>query len=147
MGCSFWDSTWNEGWLSSSEYFVSNGASKLIGFDCAKHDIDKYHQLYGNEGKYLTFHLCVNSNQQIEDLLFQYKPQVIKCDIEGAEIHFENVTKEMIDFVDEIAIEYHNEPTKAMCERKLEEWEFKNYQLYQLGDNDINIVGVYHLWK
>ena len=50
-------------------------------------------------------------------------------------------------FVDEIAIEYHNEPTKAMCERKLEEWKFNNHQLYQLGEYDINIVGVYHLWK
>jgi hypothetical protein len=147
MGCSFWDSTWHDDWLSSSEYFVSKGASKLIGFDCAAHDIEKYHQLYGNAGKYYTFQLCVNANEQIEDLLEHYKPQVIKCDIEGAEIHFQNVTKEMIEFVDEIAIEYHNDPTRILCEQKMVEWGFTNHQLYQLGNEDINRVGVWHLWR
>ena len=147
MGCSFWDSTWNEGWLSSAEYFVDKGAKKLIGFDCAAHDIKKYHDLYGNEGKYYTFQICINSNQQIENLLLQYKPQVIKCDIEGAEIHFQNVTKDMIDFVDEIAIEYHNGPTRDLCENKITEWQFPNHQLYQLGNEDTNRVGVWHFWK
>jgi len=146
MGCSFWDSTWNEGWLSSSEYFVSKGAKKLIGFDCAEHDILKYKKLYGNDGTYYTFHLCVNTDKHIEDLLLQYKPQMIKCDIEGAEIHFQNVKKDMIPFVEEIAIEYHNCPTREMCENKIKEWGF-NSQLYQLGDNDLKYVGVWHLWK
>lgn len=146
MGCSFWDSSWHEGWLSSSEYLVSKGAKKLIGFDCAKHDIQKYHILYGNEGIYETFVLCVNSHKHIEDVLEKYKPQVIKCDIEGAEIYFENITLDMIPFVEEIAIEYHNGPTKEMCENKIKEWGF-NSQLYQLGDNPINSAGVWHLWR
>lgn len=146
MGCSFWDSSWNEGWLSSSEYLVSRGAKKLIGFDCAGHDIEKYHQLYGNDGKYFTFQLCVNKDEHIEDLLQQYKPQVIKCDIEGAEIHFKNVTKEMINFVDEMGIEYHNDPTRDLIREKIKEWGF-NHTLYQLGDLDTERVGVYHLWK
>ena len=147
MGCSFWDSTWNEGWLSSSEYFVSKGARKLIGFDCALHDIEKYHELYGDDPKWHIFHLCVNADVQIEDLLSYYKPQVIKCDIEGAEIHFSEITKEMMEGVDEIAIEYHNVPTRVMCEQKMVEWGFPNYQFYQLGDYDINQVGVWHFWK
>jgi hypothetical protein len=146
MGCSFWDSSWHDDWYSSSEWFVNKGASKLIGFDCAEHDIQKYHKLYGNDGVFETFQLCVSEDKHIEDVLKKYKPQVIKCDIEGAEIHFQNVTKEMIEFVDEIAIEYHNGPTKEMCENKIKEWEF-NSQLYQLGDNPIESAGVWHLYK
>ena len=147
MGCSFWDSTWNDGWLSSAEYFVSKGAKKLIGFDSAAQDIEKYGKLYPNDDKWHIFYLHVEFDAQIEHLLKTYKPQVIKCDIEGAEIHFNNVTKEMMEFVDEIAIEYHNDETRILCENKLVEWEFGNHQLYQLGDYDINRVGVCHFWR
>jgi hypothetical protein len=131
MGCSFWDSTWTPGWLSSSEYFVSRGASKLIGFDQAEHDIKKYHDLYGNDGVYFTFVYDVKCDEDIKNLLQLYKPQVIKCDIEGAEIYFRNVTKDDISFVDEIAIEYHNGPTKEMCENK----EFSAYIKHWIFDN------------
>jgi hypothetical protein len=147
MGCSFWDSSFNEGWLSSAEYFISKGAIELIGFDSAMQDIEKYERLYGNDDRYNIFFLHMDSEEKMRHVLSQYKSQVIKCDIEGAEIFFDNITDDEIWFVDEIAIEYHNEPTKEMCERKLTEWGFANSQIYQLGDYDINRVGVYHLWR
>lgn len=147
MGCSFWDSTWNEGWLSSSEYFVSKEAKKVIGFDCAKHDIDRYHELYPNHQKYFMFHLCVNKDEHIENLLDDFQPEVIKCDIEGAEIHFQNITKYEINSVKEIGIEYHNEPTREMCIDRFNKWGFKVIDLYQLGNEDIQRVGVYHAKK
>ena len=147
MGCSFWDSSFNEGWLSSAQYFIHRGATKLIGFDCAMQDIEKYHTMYGDDPKWHIFHLCLNSTIQIQDLIETHKPQVIKCDIEGAEIYFNDITKEMLDGVDEIAIEYHNGPMRVMCEQKMVEWEFTNHQFYQLGDYDINQVGVWHFWK
>ena len=144
MGCSFWDSSFNEGWLSSSEYFISKDAIEVIGFDSAMQDIEKYEKLYGNDDRYNIFFLHMDSEEKMKYVLNQYKPQVIKCDIEGAEIFFDNITEEEIWFVDEIAIEYHNDPTREMCERKIKEWNFKNHQIYQLGEYDINRVGVYH---
>jgi len=147
MGCSFWDSSWNDGWLSSAQYFVSKGASKLIGFDCAMQDIIRYNEMYNGDAKWEIFHLCVDNELQLRELIEKYQPQVIKCDIEGAEIYFDNIEKEVMECVDEIAIEYHNEPTRIMCENKINEWGFNNSQFYQLGEYDINYVGVWHLWR
>lgn len=147
MGCSFWDSSFNEGWLSSSEYFISKGAIEVIGFDSAMQDIEKYERLYGDDDRYKIFFLHMDSEEKMRHVLSHYKSQVIKCDIEGAEIFFDNITEDEMWFVDEIAIEYHNEPTKEMCEKKLKEWKFNKHQLYQLGNYDINRVGVYHLCR
>jgi hypothetical protein len=144
MGCSFWDSSFNEGWLSSSEYFISKDAIEVIGFDSAMQDIEKYERLYGNDDRYTIFFMHMDSEEKMRDVLNRYKPQVIKCDIEGAEIFFDNITEDEMWFVDEIAIEYHNDPTREMCERKIKEWNFNNHQIYQLGEYDINRVGVYH---
>lgn len=147
MGCSFWDSTWNEGWLSSSEWFVFNEAKKVIGFDAAQHDIDKYHQLYGRDSRYEMYQLHVSNSEQLLDSIKKYKPEVIKCDIEGAEIHFQELSKEDMESVVEVAIEYHNGPTKEMCEKMLPEWGFEIVALYQLGGESTDRVGVYHAIK
>jgi hypothetical protein len=147
MGCSFWDSTWNEDWLSSSEYFVSKGAKKVIGFDAAKHDIDRYNELYQNDIRYEIFHLYVNDKLGLEFILNKYKPQVIKCDIEGAEINFEDLNLDIFENIEEMAIEYHNGPTLEMCKKYLPIWGFKNIDIYQLHGLDLNSVGVYHAWK
>lgn len=147
MGCSFWDSTWHDDWFSSSEWFVHKGAKQVVGFDASLADILKYNEIYANDERYEMFFLHVKEKADLLSAIQKYKPEVIKCDIEGAEIHFDEITSEDLESVSEIAIEYHNVPTREMCERKLIEWNFNNHQFYQLGEYDINQVGVYHLWK
>lgn len=145
MGCSFWDSTWHDDWLSSTEYFVDKGAKKVVGFDEAQHDIDKYHQLYNGDDRYDIFRLRLDDPITLQRLLNLHKPQVIKCDIEGAEINFLHI--DTLEGVEQIAIEYHNGPTKLMCETMMPVWGFTNIELYKLGENQIESAGVYNAWK
>lgn len=145
MGCSFWDSTWHDDWLSSTEYFVDKGAKKVVGFDEAQHDIDKYHQLYNGDERYDIFKLRLDDPITLQRLLNIHKPQVIKCDIEGAEINFLHIDN--LEGVEQIAIEYHNGPTKLMCETMMPLWGFTNIELYKLGENPIESAGVYNAWK
>lgn len=145
MGCSFWDSTWNEGWLSSTEYFVDRGAKKVVGFDEAQHDVDRYHQLYNGDERYDIFRLKLTEHMTLQRLLNIHKPQVIKCDIEGAEINFLHIDD--LEGVEQIAIEYHNGPTKLMCETMMPLWGFENIELYQLHNNPIESAGVYNAWR
>ena len=53
----------------------------------------------------------------------------------------------MPDSVNEIGIEYHDKLTKEMCERKFIEWGFNIVNQYQLFEEDINRIGVYHAKK
>ena len=93
MGCSFYEAYFNPGMLSSAEWFVKEGATKVIGFDSEPAEVKKYHIVYKNNPKYEIFKMFLDGDVQIRELL-KYKPQVIKCDIEGAEINFKSITNE-----------------------------------------------------
>jgi O-antigen biosynthesis protein len=142
MGCSFYDATYNPDMLSSAEWFVETGAINVIGFDANPYEVDKYNVVYKNNPKYKVFKLFVDSTEKIRDLL-QHKPEVIKCDIEGGEIYFKDITKDEMEFVEQIGIEYHDEETKKMCEVKLSEWEFDFIEQYSLMYIDTNKQGVF----
>jgi glycosyltransferase involved in cell wall biosynthesis len=142
MGCSFYDATYNPGMLSSAEWFVQTGANIVIGFDANSYEVDKYNIVYRNNPKYKIFNLFVDSSEKIKNLL-KYNPEVIKCDIEGGEIYFNDITKEEMDCVQQIGIEYHDEATKQMCESKLSEWGFDFVEQYSLMYIDTNKQGVF----
>jgi glycosyltransferase involved in cell wall biosynthesis len=142
MGCSFYDATYNPGMLSSAEWFVQTGATIVIGFDANPYEVDKYNVVYRNNPKYKVFKLFVDSSEKIRDLL-KYNPEVIKCDIEGGEIYFNDITKEEMECVQQIGIEYHDEATKQMCESKLSEWGFDFVEQYSLMYIDTNKQGVF----
>ena len=142
MGCSFYDATYNPGMLSSAEWFVETGAINVIGFDANSYEVDKYNIVYKNNPKYKVFKLFVDSTEKIRDLLL-HKPEVIKCDIEGGEIYFKDITKDEMEFVEQIGIEYHDEETKKMCEVKLSEWGFDFIEQYSLMYIDTNKQGVF----
>jgi glycosyltransferase involved in cell wall biosynthesis len=143
MGCSFYDATYNPGMLSSAEWFVQTGANIVIGFDANSYEVDKYNVVYRNNPKYKVFKLFVDSSEKIKDLL-KYNPEVIKCDIEGGEIYFNDITKEEMECVQQIGIEYHDEETKKMCEVKLSEWGFDFIEQYSLMYIDTNKQGVFY---
>ena len=87
MGCSFYEAYYNPGMLSTSEWFIKEGATKVIGFDSNPDEVKKYNIVYKNNPQYEVFELFLDSDVKIRELL-KYKPQVIKCDIEGGEINF-----------------------------------------------------------
>lgn len=143
MGCSFYEAYYNPGMLSSAEWFIENGAAQVIGFDGDPDEVKKYNIVYKNDPRYEVFELWLDSPDHIRKLL-EFKPQVIKCDIEGAEINFLPITKQEMECVEEIAFEYHNVPTREMCEVKLKEWGFDFIEQYSILDRNPEEQGVYH---
>jgi len=143
MGCSFYEAYYHPGMLSSAEWFVQEGARQVIGFDGDPAEVEKYNIVYKDNPKYQVFELWLNSDTHIRELL-QLKPEVIKCDIEGAEINFMSITKEEMDCVEEIAFEYHDVATREMCEKKLPEWGFTYIEQFSLLDRSPEEQGVYY---
>jgi hypothetical protein len=133
LGCGLFHST-----ISTPEWFIKNGAQKVIGIDL------------GNEIEYDNFiyhAIAIDKPQQIKGLIETYKPHIIKADIEGAEIHFNEITLSDLGRVSEIAIEYHNNELKELILNKLSEWEFEIVDIYQLFDIEIERMGVIHAVK
>ena len=78
---------------------------------------------------------------------YEYNPDVVKCDIEGAEVHFADITADDMKSVSQFAVEYHDNDLKLLMEKKIKDWGFKNTDIHQLFDEDINRIGVIYAWK
>ena len=122
---------------STPDWFVQEGAKQVIGVDL------------GNDNpSYFTYHqMNISSKDDILQLLDEYKPDVIKCDIEGAEVYFKDISTSDIDSVKQFAVEYHDNSLKLLMEQKITEWGFTSVNLYQLFDEDINRIGVIYAYK
>jgi hypothetical protein len=73
-------------------------------------------------------------------------PEIIKCDIEGAERYFDEI-EQLPTSVKQFAVEYHNNDLKNICEKAIQRWGFTNVELYQLFNENTDRVGVLHAWK
>ena len=123
--------------ISTADWFVQQGAKQVIGVD-----------LGNDTPKHFTYHqIAISSTIDILDLLNKYNPDVIKCDIEGAERHFKDVSAVDMERVKQFAVEYHDNDLKLLMEQKIKEWGFENSETYQLFDEDINRIGVIYAHK
>lgn len=121
LGCGIWYSDDPEEYTPM--YFERNGASKVIGVDAdCGYFIDKYE---GNP-KYEFIGMRIDCPEHLRELLQQYRPDVLKMDIEGYEMHMEEITAEDMSSVTEIGFEWHSDELKAMLLRKLREWGFSS---------------------
>lgn len=139
------------GWLfldfqSTPEYFLSRGASKIIGVDVSCSEIERLNQMYPDHR-----FVCrpIKVKEDLIEMLETYRPQVIKMDIEGFESILNDMTAEQFASVEEIAIEYHNPDCKEILERKLPEFGFNIFAINQFGwfVTDTNIMGIMHAKK
>jgi SAM-dependent methyltransferase len=123
--------------ISTAQWFLDEGAAKVIGVDLSKEPIQ-------NE-KFAAYAKPIKGKEDLEYFL-HYMPEIIKCDIEGAERYFKDV-----DFlpssVKQFAVEYHDAETKKICEDQFLKWGFTHLELYQLFNESTDRIGVYHAWK
>jgi SAM-dependent methyltransferase len=133
LGCGRWYSS-----ISTAEWFLNKGAKKVIGVDLSALSIEDERFTMKVEG--------ISSTEQLQSLINQYLPDVIKCDIEGAELYFDSV-ETLPDEVKQFAVEYHDNTTKIICENAMRRWGFINIEEYTLLGHDINRIGVIHGWK
>lgn len=123
--------------ISTAEYFLNSGAESVIGVDLSDIGI--------TDDRFTMIIEHIHSTEQLEDLNYRIYPDVIKCDIEGAEMYFDGIPG-LPGETTQFAVEYHDNKTKLICEKKLKEWGFE-IEYYQLLGEDINRIGVIHGWK
>jgi hypothetical protein len=122
---------------ATPDWFVNEGASKVIGVD-----------LGNDKPSHFTYHKKpINSKTDLLDLLHEYKPDVIKCDIEGAEVYFSDISADDMKSVTQFAVEYHDNDLKLLMDKKIKDWGFENSDTHQLFDEDIDRIGVIYAWK
>jgi hypothetical protein len=138
LGCGLFHST-----ISTPNYFFNQGAKTVIGVD-SEGVIQGLEPQVNLNPNFISHSELIQSTEQLIRYI-NYNPDIIKCDIEGAEIYFKDIP--VLNNVKHIGIEYHNNELKHLCLHKLKEWEFNYYSFYQITHNNTDIVGVYHAWR
>jgi 2-polyprenyl-3-methyl-5-hydroxy-6-metoxy-1,4-benzoquinol methylase len=110
---------------SSAVYLGELGATKVIALDGRESEIEYFNSTNINPDKYTFMHKFITSSDDVLDLISVYNPTAIKCDIEGYETAFYNLTADDMSNVEEIAIEYHDYDIQSAIKDKLNEWGFE----------------------
>lgn len=139
LGCG-----WINTELTTPEYWMQRGASKVIGVDVTQSEIDKLNDKYP---QHLFVCKEIKIAQDLSELIDAYNPDFIKMDIEGFETVLENI--ESLGTVKEIAIEYHDANCKQIVFDALNKHGFHVFALNNFGYfcTDENIMGVVHAKK
>lgn len=110
--------------LDTSFVYLGQEAEKVISIDASKSEIDFFNTSGLDSNKFTFICKKIESKNDILSLINEYNPTVIKCDIEGYEINFYDITKEEMSNVIEVAIEYHNLDILSRITEKMNEWGF-----------------------
>jgi len=93
----------------STEYFLFKGAKKVIAvegyFEFFKTLFKNVETILGE--KVVPIQIMIKDPEDIESLILEYKPDIIKSDIEGAEIHILKMKNEIWNLVQDYIIEFH----------------------------------------
>lgn len=122
--------------ISTAQWFINGGAKQVAGVDLSIENI--------SNPRLELIALQISNRADLQDLISRVKPEVIKCDIEKAEIHFHGIPPNEMSSVVEMAVEYHDPVTRAVTETMLKEWGFKNITLYSLMGESTDRIGVFH---
>lgn len=109
---------------SSAIYLGEKGATKVIAIDGNSTEIEYFNAVNPNPSKYTFLHRTILSSGDILSLIKEYNPTVVKCDIEGYETSFYDITKEEMENVEEFGLEYHELDILEKMTEKIQEWGF-----------------------
>jgi hypothetical protein len=152
LGCGRWHTT---DFDELSPIFFAKKANLVVGVDCSQDEINFFNENTKEDSKFVFIHQCINNSNQVKEMITKYNITALKCDIEGAEEHLLNLTKDDLKSIDELAIEYHSEKLKQEFINKVVEWgfeikitaQFMNTPDYMgvLFCNKINVANVLNL--
>jgi hypothetical protein len=105
LGCAYNDideEKTRENKLGTPHYFIGQEPATYLGVDAYQPDIEQLRAEFP-QARFLCE--TIDSPEKIRGYIVDSKPQIIKCDIEGAEMFFLGLSK--LSFVEEICVELH----------------------------------------
>lgn len=118
---------------SSAEFFLEKGAREVVAVEGDKirhEELVKNSQWLNNM---IPVFLFLNSPNQFSELIEKYKPDIVKSDLDGGEIHLFQIPDSIFSSVKEYTLEVHSMEILKMCLEKL--WK-NGYQIIEFKKLD-----------
>jgi len=124
---------------STAYYFLKKGAIKVIAVEGDKSFSLRLAQNYGKNSRVVCILKWISCSKDIEELVKLYPSDIVKVDIEGAEIYIAEVPSEVLLSVKEWLIETHTEEIYNELSKLFLSLGFKVYAI------DYGIKGVFRI--
>jgi hypothetical protein len=111
LGCGRWETVEyrDPNWPTTPEWLIKLGASKVIAFDIDETEVNWYNENISPIMPVTAVHSAITTVDHIRDILTTYQPSVVKCDIEGFEQVFLELTDDEFSSIDFYALETHSD--------------------------------------
>lgn len=96
-------------WGSTPHFFITKGAKSVIAVDGDKGYYDRMVENLKDELRVLPVYLFIRKPQDMAELIETYRPDVVKIDCEGCEIHLASVSLDILKIPQEYVIETHGD--------------------------------------
>ena len=137
---------WEQNTKPTPLYFLEEGAQKVIGVDPSQPSYNWYSQNL-KTSKFIQHCDFIDGADKLRMYIKYYRPELIKSDIEGSEIYFNNITKEDMESVKEIAVEVHSLACTITIKNMAKVWGMDIVDQYQLMEINPDGMSVIHLRK
>jgi hypothetical protein len=111
LGCGRWESVEyrDPNWPTTPEWLILNGATKVYAIDIDENEINWYKDNVSNVYNVIPICRRISTVDDIRDILNTFKPKMVKCDIEGAESVFLELTDDEFCYIEHYALETHSD--------------------------------------
>ena len=96
-------------WGSTVAFFLKRGAKRVIAVEGIKQRANDLFRNYANHPQVHCLHMMVKTPHHFQHLITKYKPDLVKCDIEGDEQQLLNVPRNYVTSVPEWLVETHGD--------------------------------------
>lgn len=119
LGCGDFGNVSSLEYPSTLEYFLEMGAAYVIGVDLNIPDLQSISNIQHDKNKFEIQEKGISSSEDVLELIKSYNVDIVKCDIEGSEIHLLNIPDEIFSSISQYYIETHGDELYRATEEKL----------------------------
>ena len=94
-------------WGSTAEWFLMKGARRVTAVEGNPNYYQQLRENFKEDPRVETVHRWIDSPEDLQELLVKYPTEIVKVDIEGAEVHIANTPPNLVGGPKEWLIEYH----------------------------------------
>lgn len=111
LGCGRWEHVEyrDPSWPTTPEWLLIQGASEVHAYDIDLNEVNWYNTTLSPTKNITAYHKGIEKVDDLREILQLHNPKVVKCDIEGYESTFLELTDEEFSSIDQYALETHSD--------------------------------------
>jgi 16S rRNA G966 N2-methylase RsmD len=116
-------------WGSTARFFLGRGASKVVAVEGDSALATRLRQNFAGKNNVVCIEKLVTSFVDFESLIRQFKPDIVKVDVEGAERYLLNVSASVLSSVEKWLIETHSPKLYHQLQRCFRKVKFRSFKI------------------